>query len=51
MSKNKIIALKKPGYFSKAPLTVFLRSGAKRLIADVSSVSMYERHHLPDKLV
>ena len=34
MSKNKIVALKKPEEISEDPLTELLRSGARRLIAD-----------------
>ncbi len=34
MSKNKVIALKKPGEISGDPLTELLRAGAQRLIAD-----------------
>ena len=34
MSKNKVIAFKKPGEISGDPLTELLRTGAQRLIAD-----------------
>ncbi len=34
MSKNKIIALKKPGEISEDPLTELLRTGARQLISD-----------------
>lgn len=42
MSKNRIIALKKPGEFSEDPLTELLRSGAKRLIADAVEAELCE---------
>ncbi|SDP80196.1 Transposase, Mutator family [Desulforhopalus singaporensis] len=34
MSKNKIIALKKPGEFSEDTLTELFRNGARQLIAE-----------------
>jgi transposase-like protein len=42
MSKNKIIALKKPGEISEDPLTELLRIGAKRLIADAVEAELQE---------
>ena len=42
MSKNKVIALKKPGELSEDPLTEWLRSGAKRLIADAVEAELQE---------
>ena len=42
MSKNKVIALKKPGELSEDPLTELLRSGAKRLIADAVEAELQE---------
>ncbi|MCJ7603914.1 MAG: IS256 family transposase, partial [Desulfobulbaceae bacterium] len=42
MSKNKVIALKKPGEFSEDPLTELLRVGARRLIADAVEAELQE---------
>jgi putative transposase len=42
MSKNKVIALKKPGEFSEDPLTEMLRVGARRLIADAVEAELQE---------
>jgi len=42
MSKNKIIALKKPGEFCKDPLTELLRNGAQRLIAEAVEAELHE---------
>ena len=42
MSKNKVIALKKPGELSEDPLTELLRIGARRLIADAVEAELQE---------
>jgi len=42
MSKNKIIALKKPGEFAADPLTELLRSGARQLIVDAVEAELHE---------
>ena len=42
MSKNKIIALKKPGEFCEDPLTELLRNGAQRLIAEAVEAELHE---------
>ena len=42
MSKNKVIALKKPGELSEDPLTELLRVGARRLIADAVEAELQE---------
>lgn len=42
MSKNKIVALKKPGEFSEDPLTEMLRNGARQLIADAVEAELQE---------
>ncbi len=42
MSKNKIIALKKPGEISEDPLTELLCTGAKKLIADVVEAELQQ---------
>lgn len=42
MSKNKIIALKKPGEISEDPLTELLRTGAKKLIADAVEAELQQ---------
>ena len=42
MSKNKIIALKKPGEISADPLTELLRSGARKLITDAVEVELQQ---------
>ena len=42
MSKNKIIALKKPGEFCEDPLTELLRNGAQRLIAEAVEAELQE---------
>ncbi len=42
MSKNKIIALKKPGDISEDPLTELLRVGARQLIADAVEAELQE---------
>jgi hypothetical protein len=42
MSKNKIIALKKPGEFSADPLTELLRHCARQLIVDAVEAELQE---------
>ncbi len=42
MSKNKIIAFKKPGEISEDPLTELLRNGARQLISDAVEVELQE---------
>lgn len=42
MSKNRIIALKKPGKISEDPLTELLRSGARKLITDAVEVELQQ---------
>jgi transposase-like protein len=42
MSKNKIIALKKPEEIFEDPLTELLRSGARKLIADAVEIELHE---------
>ncbi|MBU1420643.1 MAG: transposase, partial [Proteobacteria bacterium] len=42
MSKNKIIALKKPGEISEDPLTELLRTGAQKLIADAVEAELQQ---------
>jgi putative transposase len=42
MSKNIVIALKKPGELSEDPLTELLRIGARRLIADAVEAELEE---------
>ena len=42
MSKNRIIALKKPGEISADPLTELLRSGARKLIAEAVEVELQQ---------
>ena len=42
MSKNKIIAIKKPGEFAADPLTELLRSGARQLIVDAVEAELHE---------
>ena len=42
MSKNKVIAFKKPGEFSADPLTELLRNGAQKLIADAVEVELQQ---------
>jgi transposase-like protein len=42
MSKNKIIALKKPGEISEDPLTELLRHGARQLIVDAVEAELQE---------
>ena len=42
MSKNKVIALKKPEELSEDPLTELLRIGARRLIADAVEAELEE---------
>lgn len=42
MSKNKIIAFKKPGEISEDPLTELLRSGARKLITDAVEVELQQ---------
>lgn len=42
MSKNKVIALKKPGELSGDPLTELLRVGARRLIAEAVEAELQE---------
>jgi hypothetical protein len=42
MSKHKIIELKKPGEFSKDPLTEMLRNGARQLISDAVEAELQE---------
>jgi len=42
MSKNKIIALKKPGEISEDPLTELLRTGARKLIAEAVEAELQQ---------
>jgi len=42
MSKNKVIALKKPGEISEDPLTELLRIGARQLIAEAVEAELQE---------
>ena len=42
MSKNKVIALKKPGEISADPLTELLRIGARKLITDAVEVELQQ---------
>ena len=42
MSKNKVIALKKPGEFSADPLSELLRSGARQLITDAVEIELQQ---------
>jgi len=42
MSKNKIIAFKKPGEIYEDPLTDLLRNGARRLIADAVEAELQD---------
>lgn len=42
MSKNRIIALKKPGEISEDPLTELLRIGARKLIADAVEAELQQ---------
>ncbi len=42
MSKNKVIALKKPGEFSADPLSELLRSGARKLITDAVEIELQQ---------
>jgi len=42
MTKNKVIALKKPGEFSADPLSELLRSGARKLITDAVEIELQQ---------
>lgn len=42
MSKNKIIAFKKPGEISEDPLTELLRRGARQLIAEAVEAELQD---------
>lgn len=51
MSKNKVIAFKKPGDISEDPLTELLRHGARQLIADAVEAELQDllSNHAGDK--